>query len=186
MKLILGSSSPFRRKILEDAGISFEVVTPDIDERHIRALDHLHTPVVLSYAKVQAVAEKVTGPAIIVACDQVIVCNGSILEKPRDAEEVRIWYKLYAANPVQYVNGITILNTETGTCLTAQEITTATFSEIPETFTEAQIQKGIIFNCAGAIHDEVHDAYATIIKGSKESTIGLPLEFVLQMIEKVK
>ncbi len=186
MKIILGSSSPFRRKVLEDAGIPFEVVKPDIDEKKIRAVSHDHTPVVLSYAKAQAVAEKVIEPAFIIACDQVIICDGNILEKPENADEVRTWYRLYAKHPVNYINGITVFNTETNASLTAQEISIATFKEIPDYFTEEQVSKGVIFNCAGGIDDELEDAYATIIQGSKQSTNGLPVQFVMDMIEKIK
>jgi MAF protein len=186
MKLILGSSSPFRRKVFENAGIAFEVVKPDIDEKKIRAADHFLTPVILSYAKAQAVAAKVSEPAIIIACDQVIVCDGQIIEKPESPDEVRTWYKLYPKHPVQYVNGFTVYNTQTKQSLTAQEVAISTFKEIPDDFTEEQIKKGIIFNCAGGIGDETEDAYATIVQGSKESLIGLPVAFVMDMVERVK
>lgn len=186
MKIILGSSSPFRRKILEEAGISFEVVTPDIDEKKIRALDNLHIPVILSYAKAQAVAQKVIGPAIIIACDQVAICKGIILEKPENADEIRTWYKIYADSMVYYINGITVCNTETGIYLTAQETSVVRFKPIPESFTEQQIDKGIAFSCNGGLCSETEDAYSTIMSGSKQSTIGLPLQFVLEMVEKVR
>src|SRR5665213_2520746 len=119
MKLILGSSSPFRKKILEEAGIDFEVITPEIDEKKIRSLNHEHTPVVLSYAKAQSVAQKIKEPAIILGCDQVVICNEKILEKPENGDQIREWYKMYPHHPVHFVNGFTVLNTETGVCLTA-------------------------------------------------------------------
>ncbi|MBI2120730.1 MAG: hypothetical protein HYT94_03865 [Parcubacteria group bacterium] len=53
-------------------------------------------------------------------------------------------------------------------------------------FTEEQIRKGIIFNCGGGVDDEMTDIYGTIIQGSKESTIGLPVQFIMDMVEKVK
>jgi len=186
MKIILGSSSPFRRKVLEEAGISFEVVTPDVNEKKIRALDNLHIPVILSYAKSQAVAKKVTEPAIIITCDQIILCKGTILEKPENADEIRAWYKIYADRMVYYINGITVYNTETGACLTAQETSVVRFKTIPESFTEQQISKGVVFDCDGGLCSETEDSYSTIMSGSKQSTIGLPLQFVMDMIEKVK
>jgi MAF protein len=186
MKIILGSSSPFRLRVLKEAGISFEVVAPDIDEKKIRTTDPSHTPVVLSYAKAAAVAQKVSEPALIIACDQVIVCGGNILEKPENPDEVRAWYKLYAKHPVHYVNGLTVWNTETKACLTAQEISIATFEFIPENFTEEQIERGTIFQCAGGIDGRVRDQYSTLLQGSKESTIGLPVGFVLEMLQQVQ
>ena len=186
MKIILGSSSPFRRAVLEKAGIPFEVVRPDIDEKKIRTLEHEHTPIVLSYAKGAAVAQKVPDPAIVIACDQVAICDGIILEKPESADDVRRWYKLYAQYPVQYINGITVLNTETGACITGQEIALVSFKTIPDDFTEQQIRESIVFECCGALTDALEDAYGTILKGTKESTIGLPLRFIMDMVEKVK
>jgi septum formation protein len=186
MKIILGSSSPFRREVMEESGIPFEVVTPDIDEKKIRALDHMHIPVILSFAKAQAVAKKVKEPAIIIACDQIVICDGNILEKPESADEIRSWYKLYADYPVSYINGITVYNTETKACLTAQEVAISNFSPIPDSFVEEQISKGIVFNCAGAIDNNVADTYSSIIQGSRQSMIGLPLDFIMAMIEKIK
>jgi septum formation protein len=185
MKIILGSSSPFRQQILKDAGISFEVVKPNIDEKKIRSADHHYTPALLSYAKAQAVAQKVVEPAVIIACDSVIVCNGNILEKPENPDQVRTWYELYRKYPVHYINGFTVFNTKTKASLTAQEISIATFKEIPHDFMEEQIAKGIIFNCAGGIGDETEDTYASIIQGSKQSMVGLPVQFVMDMVKKV-
>ena len=186
IKLILGSASPFRRKVLEDAGIDFEIITPDIDEKKIRATDHHFTSVLLSYAKAKAVEAKITEPAIIIACDQIIVCNGQIIEKPESADEVRALYKLYPKHKVHYVNGITVLNTLTGASLTAQDIGISVFKEIPDEFTEEQIEKGIIFKCCGGIGDETEDTYSTAIQGTKENMIGLPVALVMEMVERVK
>jgi len=187
MKLILGSSSVFRRKVLEDAGIEFEVVEPEIDEKKIRALAPSDTPLLISFEKAKAVAKLINEPAIIIACDQVIGCCNRVLEKPRDAKEVQEWYQMYTSGDVvYYMNGITVHNTETGEYLSAKEIAIANFTFIPEEFTEEQIRKGVVFDCSGAIDDEVQEKYATIIKGSKDSTIGLPLKFVMDMVKKVK
>lgn len=186
MKRILGSSSPFRRQLLEAAGVAFEVVPPGIDEKKIRASDPLLTPLLLSYAKAEAVAKKVGGEAIIIACDQVILCAGELLEKPESADEIRRWHQLYAEHPVQFVNGFTVVNTATGTRFSAQEISTATFAPIPSDFTEAQIAEGAIFNCAGAIGSATVDTFATITEGSRASIIGLPVAFVMEMVERVR
>ena len=186
MKLILGSSSKFRRQILDEAGVEYEAVSPDIDEKKIRTMNHAQTPVVLSYAKALAVAEQVKEPAIIIACDQVVVCNGQILEKPESAEEIRAWYKIYEDYPAEFINGITIYNTETKSSLTAQETAVATFSDLTPEAVEEIINDGEAFHCAGGICSDVKDVRINLIEGSRDSMIGLPLKFVLDMIERVK
>lgn len=186
MKIILGSSSPFRRKILEDAGVTFEVLSPDIDEKKIRTTDPLHTPVVLSYAKAMAVAEKIKEPAIIIASDQVIFCDGKILEKPDSVEEIYEWFKLYEKHPVNYVSGVTVFNTETGACLTAQDIVVGEFKEVPREFIDEQIKVGDMLICCGAISGKIADEYSVIVQGTHDSMVGLPIELVMEMIEKIK
>ena len=186
MKLILGSSSKFRRQVFDEAGIEYEAMSPDIDEKKIRTMDHAHTPVVLSYAKALAVAEKVEEPAIIIACDQVVVCNGQILEKPENADEVRAWYKEYESYPAEFVNGLTVYNTETKASLTAQETSVATLRGMTPEFIDGLIEHGEIFQCAGAISNDAAAGHIEMIEGSQDSMIGLPLKFVLDMIERVK
>ncbi|MBP6912911.1 MAG: Maf family protein [Candidatus Pacebacteria bacterium] len=186
MKLILGSSSVFRQKVLRERGINFDIIEPNIDEKKVRTLHNEDTPIVLSYAKSQAVIKKITEPAIIITCDQVIVCNGEILEKPEHIDEIRRWYTMYAQHPVHYINGITVYNTENQASLTAQEISIANFKEIPDSFINEQFSKGDILKCCGAISDETHDTYGTLIQGSKESVIGIPVDFIMDMIKKIE
>ena len=91
MQLILGSGSSGRRRLFEAAGIPFIIVKPEIDEKKIRAVDHAHTPLMLSFAKAHAVARKISEPAIIIGCDQVVMCDGRIMEKPETPDELREW-----------------------------------------------------------------------------------------------
>lgn len=125
MKIILGSSSIFRKKILEKAGIDFDVIPADIDEKSIRSENNELIPLLLSYAKSQAVTNKVDSPSIIIACDQIVVCNSRVLEKPTSNEEVKEWYDMYSKYPVNFINRITVYNTMTKNSLSSLEISTA-------------------------------------------------------------
>jgi septum formation protein len=93
-RLILASTSPHRRKLLEDAGLSIEVVAPDIDERSVEAplSDTGATPAdvatVLATAKALAVSELHPG-RLVLGFDQVLSLDGEILHKPQDMEAAR-------------------------------------------------------------------------------------------------
>jgi septum formation protein len=186
MKLILGSSSPFRRKVMQDAQVCFESISPGIDEKKIRAINRKSTPLLLSFAKAQAVARRIKEPAIIIGCDQVIFCAGNMMEKPENASQIRSWYRMYSYSLVIYYNGFTVLNTETGVSLSAMESSIVRFSSIPDDFVEEQINKGVIFNCSGGLGDETEDAYGNILEGSKQSLKGMPLKFIVDMVGKVR
>lgn len=85
--LVLASTSPYRRRLLERLGVPFEVAAPDVDER---ALSADGTPPGelaerLARAKARAVAWSRQGAAVL-GSDQVCSCDGRILHKPGTAD----------------------------------------------------------------------------------------------------
>jgi predicted house-cleaning NTP pyrophosphatase (Maf/HAM1 superfamily) len=93
---------------------------------------------------------------------------------------------MYSRYPVNYINGFTVMNTETGESVTAQEIATVDFREMPPEFVEGQIEEHVVFKCAGGISTAMEDAYATVVRGSRESLAGLPVRFVMNLVRKVE
>ncbi|MBN9073041.1 MAG: Maf-like protein [Rhizobiales bacterium] len=92
--IILASGSPFRRKLLENAGIPFTAVRPEIDERAAEAplKSSGATPEevaqILAEAKAMDVAGRHEG-AIVIGSDQTLSLGGEIFHKPKDMEEAR-------------------------------------------------------------------------------------------------
>ena len=64
MKIILGSSSRWRKQILEQAGYTFKVMSPDIDEKAIRHADSEQLALAIANAKADKLLEQITEPAI--------------------------------------------------------------------------------------------------------------------------
>lgn len=93
-KIVLASASPFRKKMLADAGIVFEAVRPDTDERAVEAAiaDSGLTPgdlaLVLAEAKALDVSQRTPG-ALVIGCDQTLSLEDEVLHKPADMEEAR-------------------------------------------------------------------------------------------------
>lgn len=93
-KLILASTSPFRKAMLKDAGLSFESVAPGIDERAAEAplKDSGATPQevaeILAEAKAAAVSERYPD-AMVIGCDQTLSVDDEVLHKPGSMEEAR-------------------------------------------------------------------------------------------------
>ena len=92
-KLILASASPFRRKMLADAGLSFETEKPQVDERAEAAIEGSETTPadlaqILAEAKALDVASRNPG-ALVIGTDQTLSLDGDVLHKPRDMEEAR-------------------------------------------------------------------------------------------------
>ena len=92
--IVLASGSPFRRKMLEDAGLVIEVERPEIDERAVEAavegtgLTPEDLASILAEAKALDVSQKRPG-ALVIGTDQTLSLGDEVLHKPRDMEEAR-------------------------------------------------------------------------------------------------
>ena len=92
--IVLASGSPFRRKMLEDAGLVIEVERPEIDERAVEAavegtgMTPEDLASILAEAKALDVSQKRPG-ALVIGTDQTLSLGDEVLHKPRDMEEAR-------------------------------------------------------------------------------------------------
>lgn len=92
--IVLASGSPFRRKMLEDAGLEIEVEKPQIDERAVEAavansgVGPEDLALILAEAKTLEVSQDRPG-ALVIGTDQTLSLGDEVLHKPRDMEEAR-------------------------------------------------------------------------------------------------
>ena len=92
--LILASTSPFRRQMLEQAGLAFSVERPQIDERAVEAAigDSGVSPEDVASILAEAKAQEVSArhPAdLVIGCDQTLSLGEEIFHKPADMEAAR-------------------------------------------------------------------------------------------------
>src|SRR5262245_16223027 len=93
-ELLLASSSPFRRRLLEAAGLPFRVVPPQVDEAAVRqrmGVEYVE-PARVAEALARAKAEAVSamhGEALVIGADQVLALGADIMSKPRDVADAR-------------------------------------------------------------------------------------------------
>lgn len=92
--LILASASPFRRRMLEAAGLSFRAVAADLDEGTLKRemLQAGATPPAIAEALARAKAEAVGmrfSEGLVIGCDQVLALGGELFSKPADRTGAR-------------------------------------------------------------------------------------------------
>lgn len=112
-KLILGSSSPYRRALLERLGIPFERLSPDIDESH-NSGESPHALVErLSKSKAEAIKCKLDhGEYVIISSDQVALLDNQILGKPHTVENAIKQLSTFSENKVSFLTGLCLLDTK--------------------------------------------------------------------------
>ncbi len=92
--IVLGSGSPHRRQLLENAGVPVEVVRPEVDERAVEAacadtgVTAAELAEILALAKGQDVSSRMPG-RLVIASDQTMVLGERLFHKPSDMEEAR-------------------------------------------------------------------------------------------------
>ncbi len=189
MQIILGSSSKWRKQVLEQAGYKFKVMSPDIDEKAIRHDDPEQLALAIANAKADALLPRIAEPALLITIDQVVVCDGKIYEKPVSAEQAREFMCSYAHFPASTVTAVVVVNTETGKRVDAVDIATVYFYSIPESAMEELIEQGDIFSCAGGFQIEYGDGkivpYVKKVEGAIDSVKGLPMRILEQLLVKV-
>ena len=121
--LILASGSPQRRAILEQLGITFEVVVPEVDE--LGGGDPRTTVVENALRKARAVA----GPTVL-AADTVVVVDGDVLGKPADEAEAERFLRRLGGRSHEVWGGIALR--ADGEERTAHAVTTVHFSPLEE------------------------------------------------------
>ena len=94
MKIILGSKSKGRKRMLEEMGIEFEVMVADINEKAIRFDDPKELVLALARAKAEVLKQKIPEPTILITSDQVVVWEGKIREKPENEKEARFFARI--------------------------------------------------------------------------------------------
>lgn len=91
-ELILASASPFRRRMLEAAGVAFRVMPADVDEPALRRRmppgSLAHVAATLAQAKAVAVSQVAPG-ALVIGADQVLAFGEELLSKPQDLNDAR-------------------------------------------------------------------------------------------------
>ncbi|MBU4531780.1 MAG: Maf-like protein [Hoeflea sp.] len=91
-RLVLASASPYRKALLANAGLSFDVEPALVDERAIeqtlQGLDAEDTALILAEAKAQDVSSRNPG-ALVIGSDQTLSLDGDVFHKPEDMEQAR-------------------------------------------------------------------------------------------------
>lgn len=184
MKLVLASTSPFRRAILQKLEIPFETFSPSIDES--MRVDEIPEQLVARLAEEKAKAAKVEfSDALIIGSDQVAVVDGQILGKPGNHETAVNQLRRNSGKRVSFLTGLCLYNTLSQ----RTQVEVVPFNVIFRQLTDQQIENYLLkeqpYNCAGSFKSEgLGIALFERLEGDDPNTlIGLPLIRLIHMLE---
>ena len=183
--LVLGSTSSYRRMLLEKLGIPFECAAPAVDETPQPGESPRHLVTRLAQEKAQSLAARY--PAhLIIGSDQVCVLDGVITGKPH-TEENAIQQLLRArGNIVTFYTGLALYNSANGHLQTECEPFDVHFRHLSEQEIVDYVRKERPLNCAGSFKSEgLGIALFERLEGRDPNTlVGLPLIALSQMLRR--
>jgi len=186
--LILASSSPRRRELMAKAGYQFEVIEPDVDETAypVEKYSPVEYAKTLALAKARSVAERFKD-RIVIGADTIVDYKGAVIGKPADAKEAEQIIRKLFSSPHKVITGIAIIRL-TDNIEIAETDTTIVF---PKKMTAGQIAEHIKGQSwqgkAGAYAiQERGEKFVEKIEGSLTNVMGLPMELLKKLLERIK
>lgn len=182
--IVLASTSPFRRELLQRLGLDFTIASPDTDETRLPDEPPEDLVVRLAEAKARAVAG-LHPDALIIGSDQVACVDGEVLGKPGDKEKAIVQLSRATGKSVVFHTGLCLLNAATGKTQTLCEPFRVHFRQLSRIQIEGYLDRERPFNCAGSFKSEgLGIALFERLEGDDPNAlIGLPLIRLVTMLE---
>lgn len=189
MKLLLASASPRRRQLLGMLGLHITIFVPDTEENCDRSeLSPEELVMGLACRKARAAAEQLTqrgddlDDAVILAADTVVALDGTILEKPTDADDARRMLSMLSSRRHEVFTGIAAIHR--GRLAVDVQTTGVSFRSLSENMIETYIASGEPMDKAGAYGIQSRGSlFVEGIDGDYFNVVGLPLVRVDEMLE---
>jgi septum formation protein len=183
-QLVLASTSPFRRELLQKLRLAFTTDSPDIDESHHEGETPEQLVARLAEEKAMAVAERQPN-SLIIGSDQVAVIDGKILGKPGSHDNAIAQLKTASGRRVTFLTGLCLYNSTTGDSQVEVVPFGVVFRELSESQIENYLKAEQPYNCAGSFKSEALGiALFERLEGEDPNTlIGLPLIRLVRMLE---
>jgi septum formation protein len=176
--LVLASSSPRRRQLLEMLGIGIEVVAPNIPE--VRR--PVETPVDYVERLAREKAMSVPG-SLVLGADTTVVVRDQVLEKPSSPDDALAMLRKLQGRTHQVVTSVALV--ADGTLHQATDVTNVTFRRMDDAMLEAYVATGEPMDKAGAYGIQGYGAaLVEKIDGDFFSVMGLPVRLVLDLLER--
>jgi MAF protein len=183
-QLVLASTSPFRKQLLEKLHLSFVTEKPNLDETAQAGETALQLVERLAIEKAQAISPSYED-ALVIGSDQVCMNSGRILGKPGNFENAFQQLKAASGKSITFYTGLALVNSKTGNIQSLVEPFVVQFRELTDEMITNYLNKEQPYNCAGSFKSEGYGICLFDAFEGKDpnSLIGLPLISLIKMLE---
>lgn len=175
-RIVLATTSPYRRALLARLRLPFDVKAPAVDETALPGEAARNTALRLAQAKARAVALSCPA-ALVIGCDQVAVLDGVSLGKPGSHDNAVAQLKAMRGKCVLFHTALAVLNTSSGALQVAEVPTAVYFRDYSEREIERYLALEQPYDCAGSAKIEGLGIVLVerMVSDDPSALIGLPL-----------
>ena len=176
-RLVLGSTSPYRRELLARLGLPFDVASPEVDEHPLPAETPLQTALRLATLKARAVAARCPDDAVVIGSDQVADLDGMILGKPGDHARAKAQLQAMRGQTVRFHTAVCVKRATTGFEQTQVSTVSVRFRALSDEAIDTYLRLEQPYDCAGSAKCEGLGIVLLERIDSNDPTalVGLPL-----------
>ncbi|MDO6762182.1 nucleoside triphosphate pyrophosphatase [Agarivorans sp. 1_MG-2023] len=184
-RLVLASSSPFRKQLLQKIISEFNTFNPDIDETP--QSNETARQLVLRLAEHKALAGKQTFPEhLIIGSDQVCCINGNIVGKPGDHKSAVNQLSQASGQVITFYTGLALYNSTTQQMSSLVDTFDVGFRDLSPELIERYLKAEQPYNCAGSFKSEGSGIvlFKHLRGDDPNSLVGLPLIKLCALLEQ--
>ena len=183
-RLVLASTSKYRRALLERLGLAFEVAAPRVDEQPLTGEAPAGTALRLARLKAQSLAGRYPD-ALIIGSDQVAALGNERLDKPGSHENAVRQLRRVSGRTADFHTAVALLDSRTGKLDSRVIPCRVTFRTLDDARIEAYLRREQPYDCAGSAKAEGLGItlIARMQTDDPTSLIGLPLIALTGMLE---
>ena len=182
MSLVLASTSPARRALLDALGVPYEATAPGVGEEVPAGTEVERATAMLARRKAEAVA-KVRPGALVLGADQLVELDGAALGKPPDATAALEQLRALSGRAHRIVTAVCLVGP--GVDLEEVDVVGMTLFRLSEDELRRYVATGEWQGCAGGYRVEGRgQALFEDIKGDRTSVQGLPMLRVVRMLRR--
>ncbi len=194
VRVVLASASPARLSVLRAAGLDPAVLVSGVDEEAVLSAlpgsPHEARLAALATAKADAVLDRVTGPAVVLGCDSMLLLDGELVGKPWTADVARQRWSRLSGRTGDLLTGHAVVRLDASGNVTARAAATrrtgVTFATVTPSEVDAYVGTGEPLEVAGAFTlDALGGWFVDRIDGDPSNVIGISLPLLRSLLTEV-
>jgi septum formation protein len=178
-RLVLASTSAYRRSLLERFGVPFQTSAPGVDETPTPGEEPMELAIRLARSKAEAVAQR-SSDAVIIGSDQLAACGRQVLGKPGTEAKCREQLQLMNGQRVHFFTAVHVIDSRSQNREAHLEVTTVHFRKLTSEEIHRYVARERPLDCAGSFRMEALGItlFDRIDSQDPTALMGLPLIWV--------